>query len=277
VVAVVTDSASNIPIDLATEFGITVVPLYVRIGETVYRDSIDLSPAELYRRLADAKEPATTAASSIGIFLDAFEGTGESEVVCVTVAEGMSSNHQHARLAAEQFSGRAEVVDSKSASMGEGFVALEAARLARTKASIEEVAHRARAVARDVTFVAMVDTFEYLKRSGRVTKLQAYAATMLDIKPVFAFRDGEAIPIGRGRTRRRALTRLIDEALREIGDRRAHVAVVHAASEKDARSVLQQIESAAKVVESLVAEVTPVIGAHVGPGLVGAAFFCDQA
>jgi DegV family protein with EDD domain len=275
VVAVVTDSASNIPIDLATKFGITVIPLYVRIGKTVYRDGVNLPPAELYRRLAKGAEDASTSASSTGDFLDAFDRTGQSEIVCVTVAEGMSSNHQQARLAAQEFSGQVRVVDSKSASMGEGFVALEAARISTGGASMDEVAQRAIDVAQKVTFVATVDTFEYLKRSGRVTKLQAYAATVLDIKPVFAFRDGNAIPVARGRTRRRALQRIVDEALKEIGDRPAHVAVVHASAEDDARGVLAQIQSNAEVTESLVTEVTPVVGVHVGPGLVGTALFCD--
>ncbi|HEX2266737.1 MAG TPA: DegV family protein [Actinomycetota bacterium] len=275
-VAVVTDSASNIPVDLAAELGITVVPLHVRIGETVYRDGVDPSPADFYRRLAESGEDASTSASSPGDFVDAFDRSGQTDMVCVTVAEGMSSNHQHARLAAEQFPGRVEVVDSKSASMGEGFVALEAARISAGGASVEEVVQRAIDVARKVTFVATVDTFEYLKRSGRVTKLQAYAATMLDIKPVFAFRDGNAIPVARGRTRRRALQRIVDEALKEIGNRRAHVAVVHAAAEEDARDVLAKVQAGTDVTESIVTEVTPVVGVHVGPGLVGTAFFCDE-
>ncbi|MDP8957344.1 MAG: DegV family protein [Actinomycetota bacterium] len=260
---------------MAAGLDIAVVPLYVRIGDAVYRDGVDLQPGELYRRLAEGGENASTSASSPGDFLEAFVGTGQSEIVCVTVADGMSSNHQHARLAAGQFSGRVDVVDSKSASMGEGFVALEATRRAAENGSMEEVVRRALEVARNVTFVATVDTFEYLKRSGRVTKLQAYAATMLEIKPVFAFRDGNAIPVARGRTRRRALQRIVDEALREIGDRHAHLAAVHAAAEEDAQSVLEQIQARADVIDSLVTEVTPVVGAHTGPGLVGAAVFCD--
>ena len=274
-VAVVTDSASNIPFDLAREFDITVVPLYVRIGGTAFRDGVDILPAEFYRRLTESREEASTSASSPGDFLDAFRRTGQSEIVCVTVAEGMSSNHQQARLAAEQFAGRVEVVDSKSASMGEGFVVLEAGRRAAANASMEEVVQRALDVSRSVTFLAMVETFEYLKRSGRVTKLQAYAATMLDIKPVFAFRGGEAVPVARGRTRRRAVARIVEETLGQIGDRSAHVAVVHAAAENDAQSVLDQIQVRANLTERLVTEVTPVVGVHTGPGLLGVAFYCD--
>ena len=274
-VAVVTDSASNIPARLASDLGITVVPLHVRVGDAVYRDGVDLTPGDFYRRLVEVTDAVSTSASSPGDFLEAFERTGQSEIVCVTVAEAMSSNHQHARLATADFSGRVEVVDSKSASMGEGFVAIEAARVAKTNASTDQIADRARDVARNVTLVAMVETFEYLKRSGRVTKLQAYAGTMLDIKPVFAFRDGDTIPIARGRTRRRALARIVEESLREIGNRRAHVAVVHAAAEDDARTVLDEIRSSADVTESLITEVTPVVGVHTGPGLVGTALFCD--
>jgi DegV family protein with EDD domain len=275
VVAIVTDSASNIPPSLAAVRGITVVPLYVRLGESVFRDGVDLSPGDLYRRLAESAEPASTSASSPGDFIEAFEKTGEPEIVCVTVAAGMSSNYEHARGAAERYSGRVEIVDSKSASMAEGFVALEAAMLAAKQASIEEVVRHADEAAHRVLFIATVDTFEYLQRSGRVTKLQAYAATMLDIKPVFAFRDGNAIPVARGRTRRRALQRIVDEVLKEIGDRPASVAVVHAAAGEDARRVLEEIRVRGNVTESLVTEVTPVVGVHVGPGLVAAAVYCE--
>ena len=270
-VAVVTDSAANIPPALVTEAAIVVVPLYVRIGETVYRDGVDLSPGDVYERMRQTGEAISTSASSAGDFLEAFERTGQSEIVCVTVAGGMSSNQEHARLAGEEFSGRVEVVDSLSASMGEGFVALEAGKAAERGASIDEVVATARNAADRVTLIAMVDTFEYLKRSGRVTKLQAYAATMLDIKPVFAFRGGDTIPIARSRTRRRALARIADESLTEIGQRKAQVAVVHAAAEDDARALLDQIAANADVTESLVTEVTPVVGVHTGPGLVGVA------
>jgi fatty acid kinase fatty acid binding subunit len=92
---------------------------------------------------------------------------------------------------------------------------------------------------------------------------------------VFAFRGGDTIPVARSRTRRRALARILDESVKEIGQRRAHVAVVHAAAEDDARSLLEQIKSNADVAESVVTEVTPVVGIHTGPGLVGVAFFSD--
>jgi fatty acid-binding protein DegV len=109
-----------------------------------------------------------------------------------------------------------------------------------------------------------------------VKRLEAYAATVLDVKPVFRFESGEVSPAGRPRTRRRALASLVAEAKRRIGDRPVHLAAIHAASPADAAQVIDEIASASSVVERHAVEVTPVIGANVGPGLVGVAFFCDD-
>src|SRR6266542_1792084 len=274
-VGVVTDSAANLPEDLARELGIQVVPLYLRFGDAVYRDGIDLTPRDFYERLVRGGEAASTAAPSPGDFQEAFERTGHDEVVCVTVNSSMSSSHQQATMAARSFAGRVAFVDSRSASMGEGFVALEAARRATAGGSLEEVEARANEVAERTLLFAMVDTFEFLRKSGRVTKLQAYAATMLDIKPVFGFRRGEVVPVARSRTRRRAVAKVLEETMRELGERPAHLAVIHAAAEDDATEIEKHLLDRANVVESFVLPVTPVIGAHTGPGLVGTAFYSD--
>ncbi len=274
-VAIVADSAANLPPDLARDLDIVTVPLYLRLGDEVFRDGVDLTPSDFYARLVEGRVPASTASPSVGDFLDAFRSTGEGEIVCVTVAGSMSSVANDARLAAERFDGRVEIVDSRSASMAEGFVALEAARAARSGASLDEAAERAREVAGRTVLLATVDTFEHLQRSGRVNRLQAYAATMLDVKPVFRFEGGEVSPAGRPRTRRRALATLVEEARERIGDRPVHLAGIHAAAPDDAERVVDEIAAASNVVERYVVPVTPVIGANVGPGLVGVAFHCD--
>ena len=159
--------------------------------------------------------------------------------------------------------------------MAEGFVVAEAARAVAAGASLEAAAERARAVSARTKLYGTVDTFEFLRRSGRVTKLQAYAATMLDIKPVFGFAGGEIVPVSRSRTRRRALDLLVENSVRDIGRRRAHLAVFHADAEAVAAEILARIAGRVELVEQMTVEVTPVIGAHTGPGLVGTAFFCD--
>ncbi len=272
-VGVVTDSAANLPEGVAQDLGIQVVPLYLRFGESVYRDGVDLTPGDFYERLVRGGEAASTAAPSPGDFQEAFERTGQEEVVCVTVDSSMSSSQQQAVLAAGRFSGRVAFVDSKSASMGEGFVVMEAAKRAANGDRLTEVEASTNDLAGRTRLFAMVDTFEFLRKSGRVTKLQAYAATMLDIKPVFGFKQGEVIPVARSRTRRRAVARIVEETLREVDGRALHLAVIHAAAEDDAREIEKLIADQANVVESYVLSVTPVIGAHTGPGLVGTAFY----
>ena len=274
-VAVVADSAANLPPDVAQELCIEIVPMYLKLGEDAYRDGSDLSLTDFYRRLVSGRSRATTSTPSPGDFLEAFRRTGQSEVVCVTVASTMSASYQEALLAATRFDGRVEVVDSMSASMAEGFVALEAARAAASGASLEQVASHGREIAPKTWLFATVDSFEFLRRSGRVNRLQAYAATMLDMKPVFRFQGAEATPVGRPRTRRRALSRVIDESLMAIGDHPVHLAGIHASAEEEARQIVDRVSAKANVVEGFVVEVTPVIGAHTGPGLVGTAFFCE--
>jgi DegV family protein with EDD domain len=271
-VAIVVDSAANVPPDVAQELGIVTVPMYLHLDGAVYRDGIDLSLDDFYGRLRSAREPASSATPSFGDYLEAFDRSGQSEVVCVTVAAGVSSSHHQATLAAERFSGRVEVVDSGSASMAEGFVAIEAARRIRAGAPLEAAAARAREVAERTWLVATVDTFDYLRRSGRVTALQAYAATMLDIKPVFRMHRGEIAPVARAMTRPRALARIVDEVA-ERASGPLHLAVFHADAEEDSRRLEEGVLARIDVLERWLVPVTPVIGAHTGPGLVGAAFY----
>lgn len=275
VVAVVTDSVSNIPPEVADELGIAVVPVYLKFGDSVFRDGVDMVGQDFYERLVRDEAPASTSAPSPADFLEAFEAAGQREVVCVTVAAGVSASHHQARLAAERFDGRVEVVDSRNVCMAEGFVAMEAARAARAGGSLEEVVARALDTASRVRLFATIDTFRFLERSGRVNKLQAYAATMLDIKPVFRFQEGEVGPVARPRTRKRAVDRVVEETLRGAGGRPLHLAAFHAHAEREARELLARIAAEAPVVERHVAEFTPAMGAHTGPGLVGTAFFCD--
>jgi DegV family protein with EDD domain len=274
-VAIVTDSAANLPGGLASELGIEIVPMYLKFGERVYRDGVDLAPTDFYRRLVEDEENASTSTPAPADFLQAYERTGAEEIVCVTVASGMSAANHEASMAADRYPGRVTVIDSLNASMAQGFVALEAARCARSGGSMEEVADRAGAVAREARLCATIDTFEFLRRSGRVRKLQAYAATMLDIKPVFRFARGDVTPVARPRTRRRALDRLLQEAVDDVGGRPVHLATIHANAEDEARTLLNAISAKLNVIEALLAEVTPVIGANTGPGLVGTAYFCE--
>ena len=187
----------------------------------------------------------------------------------------MSAAHHQARRAGEDFEGTVEVVDSLSASMAEGFVAMAAARAAGHGASLAEATARARAAAATARLFATVDTFAHLQRSGRVSRLQAYAATALDIKPVFAFRGGEPAAVARPRTRRRALDQVVAETAAAAAGRPVRLAAIHARAAAEARDVADRVAAQIPILERFVVEVTPVVGVDVGPGLVGTAIAPD--
>jgi fatty acid kinase fatty acid binding subunit len=272
-ITLVTDSASNVPSSLAAELGIQIVPMYLKFGEIVYRDGVDLPPGDFYERLASEQVAVSTAGASVGDFAEAFETalrTAEG-VVCVTVASFVSVTHSSAVKAAEDFGGRVVVVDSASASMGEGFSVVEGARAAAAGAALEEVAARAQDVASRTELAATINTFEYLRRSGRVHALLAYAGAALNIKPVFAFRGGKVEQLGRPRSRSRAVERVVEE-IAQVADRGpVRLAVCHAAVAEEAEALRERLVAELSPDEALINEFTPLMGAHTGPGLLGVA------
>jgi DegV family protein with EDD domain len=270
----VTDSAASLPPELAAELDITVVPISVRFGDRAMPDTE--GPETFYARLRNTMERVTTSTPSPGDFATAFESTGAPAILCVTLSSSVSGIHQAAGIAANEVEADVEVVDSGTASMAQGLVALEAARAVREGADLAEAGRRARDVAGRSRLLAVIETFEYLRRSGRVNRLTSYAGTMLDIKPVFRMQGGAIEGVARPRTRRRALDRLVEEALRDIGGRPVHLAAVHADAEDDARRLLDRVADGLQVLEAHVAGFTPGIGAHTGPGAVGLAWFCEE-
>ncbi|HVL88890.1 MAG TPA: DegV family protein [Actinomycetota bacterium] len=274
-VRIVTDSAATIPAAAAAEHDIDIVPMYLKFGDETYRDGVDIPPGYFYERLQTETVPVSTAGASVGDFHDAFAAALKKAdaVVCVTVASFVSVTHTSATIAARDFGGRVIVVDSASASMGEGFIALEAARAARSGADADAVAARARDVSSRTQVVATINTFEYLKRSGRVHALMAYAGTALGIKPVFAFRGGKVEQLGRPRSRGKAVDKVADEARTAAAQGPLHLAVCHAAAPDEAAALLDRLTAELNPAEAHLAEFTPLMGAHTGPGLLGAAFW----
>jgi DegV family protein with EDD domain len=274
-VAVVTDSASNLPRELVEKHAITVVPMIVKFGDRELQDGVDVIEGGFYKALAEGNVPISTSGPSAGDFRAAFDSAlaRADSVVCVTVASFVSATHGTALSAAKEVGDRVRVVDSRSASLGEGFIALEAARAASSGASLDDVLARAEDVAARCTLVATINTFEYLRRSGRVNALFAYAGTALNIKPVFAFRRGQIEQVGRPRTRARAIERLMEE-VREASKRGPlHLGIAHADCEEEANALLAQLRDEIPNVETFVSEFTPLMGAHTGPGVLGVAFF----
>jgi len=199
-------------------------------------------------------------------------------ILCVTLSARFSGQYHSAQvakeLAKEAIPGvTIEILDSGTAAGRSGFVVLAAAREARPGSGLAEVVERARQVAREVRLVAMVDTLSYLVRGGHVPRAAAWASALLRIKPILTLNDGDVHPLARIRTTARAIDRMLRILEERAGKPPLHVAVMHADALENALVLKGRIAAAFAPAELLVTEFTPVMGAHIGPGLIGVAFY----
>ncbi len=274
---VVTDSAACIPKELQLQYGIEVVPITFYIGGKTYRDGDSLSNDEFYALLEGSSDQPITAAAAPGDFLQGIKqaAQGSRHIICVTIGSNFSGNYASAVSAAELAKGemlgiKIEVVDSKNAAMAEGFVVLAAARaqsLAEAIREIEIVTPRAR-------LLGVLDTLDYVARSGRVPRVLAWASSLLQIKPIFEYHNSMVNPLERVRTRSRSIERLLDLTEQRLQqDEALHVAVIHAHAQEEANELAEKVGKRLNPHELLITEFSQAMAIHTGPGLLGLAFY----
>ena len=267
------------------------VPMLLRVGDDSFRDGADISPSEFYAMMRENPGAEVgTSAPPPGAFMDAFRAAADvcESIACIVVSDSFSSTIKSAEIAAERFAEErggfdVRVVDSWSAAGGEGLVAWEALKAARRGAGVDEVVARAMDVRERVSLLACVDTLRYLRRGGRVSAAASAAVSILNIKPIFELRHSRALPVARPRTGARAVSRMVRLMAERVegeddsgGGRRVHAVVMRtAATDARAAALRDAVESRFDCAELYDAEFTPVMGAHVGPGVVGAAFWSE--
>jgi DegV family protein with EDD domain len=281
-VATVTDSTACIPPELAERYGIEIVPAHIIVGGRTYADSLTTDTGEFYARIRASNERPTTAAPSPGMYVEAIGRASRraESVLVITVSAQFSAMYDSARAALEAVNAESpsldvRLLDSRNAAMAQGFVVLEAARTAHAGGSIDDAIARAEDMTGRVTLLAMLDTLSYLARSGRVPRVAAWAAGMLQVKPIVRFTAGDIKLVARTRTRPKALNRMGALFTELAGGRPVHLAVHHAGALADAEELRQYAERSANIVEAFVTEFTQVMGVHTGPGLVGMAWWCE--
>jgi DegV family protein with EDD domain len=271
-VAVVTDSTAYLPADVVERHALTVVPLQVVVGGKSLAEGVEVSSDEVALALREWR-PVTTSRPSPQTFAETYRSLGTNEVVSVHLSADLSGTADAARIAARQVAGEGiavTVVDSRSLGMGLGFVAVAAARTALDGAGVDAVARVARRLAPEVAIWLYVDTLEYLRRGGRIGAAAAVVGSALSVKPLLYLVDGRLEPLERVRTTGRALARLEELAVREAGDREVDVAVQHLAAPERAGEVADRLAARLPKARSMyVGEVGAVVGAHVGPGMLG--------
>ncbi len=281
-VVVVTDSCASIPAQMVAELGIEVVPYYVHTTQGTQHDSVDVSADEFFQWLRTAPDWPTTANPSAGEYLEAYRrGAKHGGVVAVSMTGTGSGGYQSAllakRLAERELPGvPIEVIDTQQVAMAHGWSVIQAARAALQGRSVEDVAAVARRVA-EQAFVAFTnDTLEYLRRGGRISKAASMVGGALAIKPVIGMRNGMPSPLGVARTRQGAYRRILALAQNHIADgTTVRAALMHVAAPDEVQVFRPLLEDHYSVIEWVVAQLSPALGVHSGPGTVGIAIIPD--
>jgi DegV family protein with EDD domain len=277
-VAIVTDSTAGLPAKLVEELGIHVVPVLLIQGGQTFRDGVDITPTEVYRRLRAGGMAFTSAAPSVPEFLRVYQAAaqGASGVLSIHMSPELSNTYGVALVASEQVEGVPAVVfNCNSAAIGQGFVVLEAARAAAAGATLEQVVRRAEEIAAQIRFLFTLDTFEYLRKSGRMGEGAALLGTMLQIRPVLYMPRGTVEVFARPRTKPRAIRLILQQMAEQPQDRPMHAAIAHADVQQEAEDLQRTVAERFHCAELLLTEFTPVVGAHTGPGLLGIAFYTE--
>ncbi|NWF77501.1 MAG: DegV family protein [Chloroflexi bacterium] len=277
-VAIVTDSVSDLPPQVAEEFGITVVPLVVRFGTDLYRDGLDIGPDQFYQRLKTSKVLPATSVPPPAAFADAYDKLAEktNAIAVISLTSKLSATYQVALQAVGLMKKkcRVEVLDSQWAIMCQGFITIAAAKAARAGATLDEVLNAARHTMRRVDMRAAFDTLEYLERGGRIGKAQAFLGSLLKVNPIIGLKDGEAYPCARERSRAKAIDHLYNFVASFANVE--GLAVEYATDLDEANKLVQRFRSKYPQVPIYLCRASPVIGTHTGPSLIVVSVLGDR-
>ena len=281
-VALVTDSTSYIPKELREKYPITVVPQVVIWEDVTYEDDVTMTPDQFYTRLRTAKVMPKTSQVSVVNMHQAFTRLLEQgyDVLGMFISAKLSGTFQSAVVGKDQLSSgkeKVELVDTETTAMGMGFQVLAVARAAQDGASLADCRALAEKTRTYTGVYLTVETLEFLHRGGRIGGAQRFLGTALNLKPILEITGGRIEPVERVRTRGKALDRVVEIVAEKCaGKSPVRIATLHADSPADAKLMLDKIAPMLNPVESVLAAVSPAVGAHAGPGTVGLAYMAGM-
>ncbi len=271
-IGIVTDSTSDLPPELVTKYDIEVIPLYVRIDNQNYRDGIDLTPTEFYQKLKNSDSLPMTSQPSPGAFVECYRALLKKvdAILSIHLTESLSGTVRTARMAREILpEANIQVIDSHSTTMGLGGLVLEAAQAVRRGMKIDEVLKLVEGLREKVQFLVTLDTLEFIRRGGRVSNLQAFLGSLLQIKPILRLDHGKVELFERVRTRRQAIGNMLSEFKSQVAiENKGIIAVMHTAAEEEAEKLRAVLRDTFKNAEIIIGQAGPVLGTHVGPGAI---------
>ncbi|MDX9849423.1 MAG: DegV family protein [Anaerolineaceae bacterium] len=282
-VAIVTDSTAYIPQEWASEFKLQIAPLQVIWGEEQFRDGVDIQPLEFYEKLQTAEVMPSTSQATPGALKEIYkELTNQGfDIFSIHISSKLSGTIDSAEQAKAMLEiDNIEIFDSETTGMALGFQVLAVARAAANGASLKDVVKIAKKARENTGVLFAVNTLEFLHRGGRIGGGAAFLGTMLKLKPILEVREGKIEAAGKVRTMNKAVDKVIEIMKSQIGNRTPiRIAIQHANALPEAKILLDKVLKSLPeedVVEAAIADVSPVIGTHTGPGVVGIAYMAGM-
>jgi len=268
-IAIVTDSTADVPLEDQEAFNIVVIPAVVTLDGESYNDGMDISRSEFYQRLPYLSTPATTGAPSMMSFENTYEKllqSGIQRILSIHLPPSLSGMLSVATQAAKSFGERVKTFDSGQVSLGMGFQVIEAASAVLQGETFENVLAKAQHARENVRLIALIDTLEFLKRSGRINWLTAGLGNLLHVKIILELIDGVVNRLGQVRTRSKAILQL--QGIAETWGKLERLAIPYSAHSEDAIAFAEKLKDLC-IRPPIIIEVTTAIGAHIGPGALG--------
>lgn len=268
-IGLVTDSTADLPDNLIEEHQIQVVPNIMIINGQSVVDGQGMSRTDFYNQLPEMKILPTTATASPGRYQEVYEKlfqNGASQIISIHASSLLSGIFNAASSAASYFNNRVQVIDSHQVTLGLGFQVLAAAEAIKKGASLESIIKQIEKVRQRVRVIAMIDTLEYIRRSGRVSWAKARIGDLLSLKAFLEIRDGTAVSLGTARTRQKGIEYLI-KLFKKIGALE-RMAILHTNAEADANQFLEAVNPE-RTIPAFIVNITTIIGTHVGPRGLG--------
>lgn len=277
-VKIITDSLGDLPSALVKELGIIIIPLTVHFGDEVYRDGVDLDTAQFYQKLLKSKVAPTTRIPSLDVYVQTYDKLAEEsgEILVITNSQKMSASYEAMVQAVDEMKRpcRVDVIDSQWAIMAQGLIVLAAARAAKEGAGIDELKALTKKNIPRADVRMAFDTLEYLEEGGRIGKARAFLGSKLRVTPILGIREGEAFPFSREHSRARAIDHLYYFATSYTHIE--EMAVEDATTPKEADALAKRLKTRFPKTTIHRTTVSPVIGAHVGPRVLGVAVLGDR-
>jgi acyl-phosphate glycerol 3-phosphate acyltransferase len=280
-VAIVTDSLASLPAEICAREHIHIVPLMLILPDGNYRDGVDIEPRQYYRKLREEKLAPKTSAPSPGEFLKHIEELARTHSACViiTAPKELTQTWASARMAGEMLSSpfRVEIVDSRVAGPAEGFIAMAAARAANAHAPLKDILQVIELAQQNVGFIGVLDTVKFLAEGGRVPEANQLLNSVLRVYPVLSIIRGQIRLIGVARTKTHAIEKMTQWLKSTLKKHRVALAFSHTDAFQENAELERSLTGLFQPVESFQTELTPVIGAHAGPGMLGVAWWTIPA